>query len=401
MTYVQYFYNIGGCTMKSNNIVNPKTAKSAYPLRNKFVKLLHTAGMTENALDDVFVMTEHMSSDSLLKKLWSLSFSSSQESVLYDFKLVSKEYYANSSSTYIPAELIIPLRNELRFQYTLVHKDFLTINEATCKAYAPIFQDFVKEMGMDKILSAGLMILVLDFLTLNLWKTPTFVEKTLFLLKSSNGSYVHGGLRNIGLTQNEAQELSSRATAISKLMENIKSIAIKACTLPLSTEIFVDSVSYKPQSPNWTTPMARLGSMLRERGINLPDEPQTDGTENTAESDELESHENQLFYAENSSAEINATVPTIIGTIAENSEGNSDNTPQEVSSTPNIISPRTNNLENAFRAVTPQEVIQNMDILKEFIHVADEVAYAGFSVKEVLEKLSAIRKFLDGFEALS
>lgn len=387
--------------MKNNTVFNTKSVKSAYPLRNKFVKLLNEAGMAENSLDDAFVIAEYMSPDSLLKKLWGLSFSSSQESVLYDLKLVSREYYANTSNTYIPAELVIPFRNELRFQYTLAHKDFLTINEASCREYSPIFEQFVKEMGMDKILSAGLMILVLDFLALHLWKDEHYVEKTLFLLKSSNKKYIHGGLKNIGLTQNEARELSTRSIAIAKLMDGIKFLGIKNGALPLSNEIFLNFEGYKPESRNWTTPMANLADKLKENGIDLPDEAQPDEIDKADETDEQESHGIEVLNSESSSVEIKDTVPSISGTIAEDFDGSADYISEEFSLEPDIVNPRTTNLENSFTAVTPMAVLQNMDVLKEFIHATNEVAYAGFSVKEVLEKISAIRKLLDGFEALS
>lgn len=379
---------------------NHLSTNSAFPLRSKFIKLLHEAGIAENSLDDAFVQIELMSSDALLKILWDLSFSESQESALNELNLVSKEDYVSTHKAYIPQELVIPFRNELRYQYSLIYTDFLTFNTNSLTEYAPIFEQFVKEMGMDKILSSGLAIMVFNFLSTYLWKDESYVDKAIFLLNSHNDNFIHGGLRSIGLNRNEAQELSHRAKAIAKLIDAVKSIAKKNSILPLVNEFFINSISYENQSRNWTTPMANLATMLKDKGFDLPDDVQPDETNVAVEPDKMKSHETDVLDAKNSSAETRITVPTIVGIIAEDSDDTADSKSKEFSSTPNTVNPRTINQENTFKAVTPLEVLQNMAVLKEFIHVADKVTNTGFNVKEVLEKLSAIRKILDGFEAL-
>lgn len=355
----------------SNAMTVNNSVQSVYPLRSKFTNLLFKAGLTGNSLDNAFMVAEHMNKASLLKKLWALSFVESQEWALNSFNLTCQKEYTGIFDAYVPSELVIPFRNELRFQYTQAHKDFLAIN-SSYEEYAQIFEQFVKDMGMDKILSAGIMIKVMDFLALYLWRNATYVEKTIFLLKSNKDNCIHGGLKNIGLNRNEALALNSRAMAIANLLENIRMIAIENKELALSSEIFSMTEDYKPQCNNWNTPFSNLGNMLKENGFELPDEP--NGTDNGPdESDGPDEHDD-----------------TTDGTAG-------DNTAEEVSSTPNMVEPK---LDDAFKDVTLQEVLQNMDVLKEFIRAAEEVAYAGFSVKEVLEKLSAIRKLLDGFEAL-
>ena len=352
--------------MTANNSV-----QSVYPLRNKFTNQLFKAGLTGNSLDNAFMVAEHMNKASLLKKLWALSFVQSQEWALNSFNLTCQKEYTGIFDAYIPRELVITFRDELRFQYTKIHKDFLTIN-SSYEDYSQVYEQVLKEMGMDKLLSVGIMIKVLDFLALSLWRNATYVEKTIFLLKTGKENYVHGGLKNIGLNRNEALALNNRAKAIANLLENIKIIAITNNELALSSEIFSMTEDYKPQWNNWNTPFSNLGNMLKENGFELPDEP--NGTDNGPdESDGPDEHDD-----------------TTDGTAG-------DNTAEEVSSTPNMVEPK---LDDAFKAVTLQEVLQNMDVLKEFIRAAEEVAYAGFSVKEVLEKLSSIQKLLDGFEAL-
>lgn len=353
-------------SMTANNSV-----QSVYPLRNKFTNQLFKAGLTGNSLDNAFMVAEHMNKASLLKKLWALSFVKSQEWALNSFNLTCDQNYTGIFDAYVPNVLVIPFRDELRFQYTQAHKDFLAIN-SSYEDYAQIYEQFLKEMGMDKILSVGIMIKVLDFLAIHLWRNPIYVEKTFNLLKSDKDNYIYGGLKNIGLNHNEALTLNIRAKAIANLLENIQKIAMENKELALSSEIFSMTEDYKPQWNNWNTPFSNLGNMLKENGFELPDEP--NGTDNGPdESDGPDEHDD-----------------TTDGTA-------DDNTAEEVSSTPNMVEPK---LDDAFKAVTPQEVLQNMDVLKEFIRAAEEVAYAGFSVKEVLEKLSAIRKLLDGFEAL-
>lgn len=130
--------------------------------------------------------------------------------------------------------------------------------------------------------------------------------------------------------------------------------------------------------------MANLGDMLKQNGYELPDGP-----------DEPDSTAN----LESTDVTVTGTaIPTLVGTVSDMPVGTTDSTAEEVSSTPNIVEPK---LDDAFKIVTPEEVLKNTDVLKEFIRAAEEVAYAGFNVKEVLEKQSAIRKLLDGFEALS
>lgn len=370
----------------SNAMTVNNSVQSVYPLRSKFTNLLFKAGLTGNSLDNAFMVAEHMNKASLLKKLWALSFVESQEWALNSFNLTCDQNYTGIFDAYVPNVLVIPFRNELRFQYTQAHKDFLAIN-SSYEEYAQIFEQFVKDMGMDKILSAGIMIKVMDFLALYLWRNATYVEKTIFLLKSNKDNCIHGGLKNIGLNRNEALALNSRAMAIANLLENIRMIAIENKELALSTEVFDMTEDYKPQRNSWNTPLANLGDMLKQNGYELPDGPGEPDITANLETTDVKSNEPVTGTA----------IPTLVGTVSDMPVGTIDSTVEEVSSTPNIVEPKLN---DAFKAITPQEVLQNMDVLKEFIRAAEEVAYAGFSVKEVLEKQSAIRKLLDGFEAL-
>lgn len=381
--------------MKSTNSMTVNNSvQSVYPLRNKFTNLLFKAGLTGNSLDNAFMVSEHMNKASLLKKLWALSFVKSQEWALNSFNLTCQQEYTGIFDAYVPSELVIPFRNELRFQYTQAHKDFLTIT-SSYEEYAQIFEQFIKDMGMDKILSAGIMIKVLDFLSIHLWRNPIYVEKTFNLLKSNKDNYIYGGLKNIGLNHNEALTLNIRAKAIANLLENIQKIAMENKELALSYEIFSMTEDYKPQSNNWNTPLAHLGDMLKENGYELPDGPDESDVLSTT----FASTANLETTNETDQKTMTGTaIPTLVGTVSDMSDDTTDSTTEEFSSTPNIVEP---NLDDAFKPVTAHEVLQNMDVLKEFIRVAEEVAYAGFSVKEVLEKQSAIRKLLDGFEALS
>lgn len=370
--------------MKSTNSMTVNNSvQSVYPLRSKFTNLLFKAGLTGNSLDNAFMVAEHMNKASLLKKLWALSFVESQEWALNSFNLTCQKEYTGIFDAYVPSELVIAFRNELRFQYAQAHRDFLAIN-SSYEEYAQIFEQFVKDMGMDKILSAGIMIKVMDFLALYLWRNATYVEKTIFLLKSNKDNCIHGGLKNIGLNRNEALALNSRAMAIANLLENIRMIAIENKELALSTEVFGMTEDYKPQRNSWNTPLANLGDMLKQNGYELPDGP-----------DEPDSTAN----LESTDVTVTGTaIPTLVGTVSDMPVGTTDSTAEEVSSTPNIVEPK---LDDAFKIVTPEEVLKNTYVLKEFIRASEEVAYAGFNVKEVLEKQSAIRKLLDGFEALS
>lgn len=331
----------------AKDILNESNFKSSYDLRSRFVSQLQSAGLRENTLDHAFSSAEYMGKSWLLKRLWALSFPESAEWALNSFSLTGYKQQEELYDAVIPSELVIPFRNELRYQYTLVHKDFLKIAD---NEYARPFGQFIQELGMDKILSAGIFMRIVDFLSKNIWLNSSLVEKTIHLLKSSKINYRYGGLKNIGLRHHEIMALLDKSEAIAALLKKVFEISISKQEVILPSDIFVQE-DVDEQSTDvdedWSTPFAHLDTLVKENNYKLS---------NFSEQNEQEEE-----------------------------ECTSEETP----------------VTNSLKVLTPADVIMHQDVLHEFICVTEKIRSLGFNPKEVLEKLSALHKLLEGFSELS
>ena len=323
------------------------SSKSAYPLRNKFLRqLIIKTGLDTDALDDAITIANEMDEATMLNTLWAMSFSFSREKALNQLHVTTdklNELLEDNGMVLVPSEFVYSLRNELRHQYTLVHQGFLSTPD---DEHAECFEQFVQSMGMDKILSTVIYTKVSRFLAKYLSPSSTsIISKTIYLLKSDLGNFRYGGLKNIGFISLEAKELLDRTGAIADLLENLYEAS------------FPKGISSKSVlNEKWNRPFEDLDKMLEESGFTF-------STGKTIE------------------------IPV------QPEEG--DDSAENVSIEP------VEHASLAVSRVTSIDVLQNPDLFKQFIRGYDDISQAGFDINEVIEKLDAIRNLLHSYDALS
>lgn len=204
----------------TNTIKNATGAfatKSIYHLRGKTLNLLRNAGLADNALDDGIHAFLPKNTSDAVKILWSMSFESSMVWALSQLGISTEKNSNWHAKIQISSSLVKCFRNELRYQYKQDHPDFLQVpNE-----FSEPFDEFIKKMGMDTILSFGIFQKLYDFINRNHVTNTYLVDKTIHLLESKWENYRYGGLKNIGLTDGEANELLNKAKDIANLADEI------------------------------------------------------------------------------------------------------------------------------------------------------------------------------------
>lgn len=234
-----------------------KNNKSKYPLRTKFASKLKGVGLAEDAMDNAIDIALGMTNEELLNSLWEMSFPESQLRALNRFGITTDDDKSNKDGkTCIPSDFVPFLRNELRFQYTRIYPSFLAIPDVK---YANSFKQFLKKMAMDKVLSAGIFEKVFDFLSRNFSTDHSFVEKTIYLLKSDRENYRYGGLINIGFRTEEAKSLLDKAPDIASLVENISKVMEESLPQHLTSGAYQN------------LPFKGLDEMLKAKGIEVID----------------------------------------------------------------------------------------------------------------------------------
>ena len=318
-------------------------SKSTYSLRNKFLKQLVKAGLATDALDDAITIANDMDETTMLNTLWAMSFSFSMEQALNQLHVTTNEALEGDGMVLVPSEFVYSLRNELRYQYTLVHQGFLSVPD---DEHAECFEQFLKSMGMDKILSTVIYKKVSRFLAKYFSPYGTgLVPKTIYLLKSDFANFRYGGLSNIGFIHFESKELLDRTEAIANLLKSLfEAISPK------------DTSSESVSSQMRHRPFEDLDKMLEESGFTFPTE---------------ETNEIPVQPEEGDGSAENVSIEPV--------EHTSPDVP----------------------TVTSIDVIQNQDLFKQFIRGYDDISQAGFDVNEVIEKLDAIRNLLLSYDALS
>lgn len=250
------------------------TSTQEIKFRGKFLKQIGDGKEKEiQAFQKACLVFLDLYAGDALKSLWAMSFKESQENSLNALGLTASKVASSNTLVYIPQELVIPLRNELRYQYKAVHENFLRLD---CPdEYVKAYNDFTKVIGMDEILSASILIRCICFITLNQNNT-SWISKTIYLLGSTGKeNLLYGGLKNICLKTYEAKTLFDKAPCISKFLENLWDIS-RETPLPSPNSLFKkdeENVS-KETLPklNWNTPFAGLAEMLKANGVVLPDE---------------------------------------------------------------------------------------------------------------------------------
>lgn len=327
--------------------------KSRYNLRSKFKLQLERFSLSENFFDSCFDSAISMSSNMLKKKLWDMSFNESVDGVLKFFGLSVNE--GGDGSKRINPELVLPLRNELRWQYTTnIDKNFLKPS-FSLPCYEEAYTKFSKEFGTDQILKSGIITYLEIFLRLD---DRSLTEKTIFLLKSKKENFIYGGLRNIGMKSYEANLFISKGEVIGNF--------ISECYL-LSEEnggsIMEDNVTSQVEATT-ASPFANLGHLLKDKGIELPE-----------------------FCEEENPSESSQTEESV-----------SQHT-QELDKTPELPEDEKN-LEVAPIPEVLNQIMGNAALVDDFINIYDEVVKAGLDVNYLISKRDAVKTLLDGYFGL-
>ncbi len=327
--------------------------KSRYNLRSKFKHQLERFSLSENFFDSCFDSAISMSSNMLKKKLWDMSFKESVDGVLKFFGLSVNE--GGDGSKRINPELVLPLRNELRWQYTTnIDKNFLKPS-FSLPCYEEAYTKFSKEFGTDQILKSGIITYLEIFLRLD---DRSLTEKTIFLLKSKRENFIYGGLRNIGMKSYEANLFISKGEVIGNF--------ISECYL-LSEEnggsMMEDNVTSQVEATT-ASPFANLGHLLKDKGIELPE-----------------------FCEEENPSESSQTEESV-----------SQHT-QELDKTPELPEDEKN-LEVAPIPEVLNQIMGNAALVDDFINIYDEVVKAGLDVNYLISKRDAVKTLLDGYFGL-
>ena len=327
--------------------------KSRYNLRSKFKLQLERFSLSENFFDSCFDSAISMSSNMLKKKLWDMSFKESVDGVLKFFGLSVNE--GGDGSKRINPELVLPLRNELRWQYTTnIDKNFLKPS-FSLPCYEEAYTKFSKEFGTDQILKSGIITYLEIFLRLD---DRSLTEKTIYLLKSKRENFIYGGLRNIGMKSYEANLFISKGEVIGNF--------ISECYL-LSEEnggsMMEDNVTSQVEATT-ASPFANLGHLLKDKGIELPE-----------------------FCEEENPSESSQTEESV-----------SQHT-QELDKTPELPEDEKN-LEVAPIPEVLNQIMGNAALVDDFINIYDEVVKAGLDVNYLISKRDAVKTLLDGYFGL-
>lgn len=191
------------------------TTMNGMKFRTKFLDKLSKTGVSMNVIEMAFDFAFDMEENSFFWLLWKLSFDDSREKALGQLGLTTDDSYVNVGMELIPIELVMPLRNELRYQYQLKHKDFLS-------GYASNYEELYNAMDEDIILTAGICKRLYKYI-----KTHRNVDdrnRVIFLLKSSSKeNFVFGSLKELGFTSAEAEVLFPKADVIASVFKEMAS----------------------------------------------------------------------------------------------------------------------------------------------------------------------------------
>lgn len=217
----------------------------------------------------------------------------------------------------ISPENVSKLRDELRHQYEKLHNGYLTVDvsdecipafEALSKKASPITASMVNELCSYRLHGRD-------------------VPRALFLLKSDKENFFFGGICDIGFNTKEAEYLKPFHMEIHNLLK-----AMYDCQ----------------QDASKNTPLDKLGSMVKEAGIELPFDMGKDPKE--------------------ASNEAQAEQPV--------------------------------EADFGFRPLTPEGILEHKDVFTAFIESCDmnlllQIGRFGFDLNKVISKKEAISKVLE------
>ena len=206
-----------------------------FTFRNKFLNAVSSQDIP--AFQIAFGKFCEMNSNDAILFLWQLTYTAEEmvPSLLEKIGL---------NLEIIPFASINTLRNELRIQYTKVHRDFLDV--AIPEDCTQAFTDLVNQS--DKIIAH----IVYNHCQKAVYADDSSFERTLYLLQSDKESHYFGGIRSLGFNKSEANYLKPYHMQISILLKMLR--------------------EHTQTSSFSCTPFAGLKQKVADAGIPLPSE---------------------------------------------------------------------------------------------------------------------------------
>lgn len=289
-----------------------------------------------------------MSEYKALSTLWKLTYNPSE--TLRSFGLTSDKDYAEDETLpfkgfdFIPEELIIPLRNELRYQRTLVIPNFP--EHSVSEKWYEAFEALKNATGQDMITC----VIILDKCNNALAYFPDIeIEHSIDLLNNPLDNKLFGGIRNLRFNYDEANYLKPYATHIAAL---------------LSAMLEEKKLHSKPN-----TPMSGLGKLIEEKGFLLEETSAEEAT-NVVKTASIEN------------------VDVIEESCEEDAPAPEENVAESTSPSENVLQ------------ITARTILDNMEVLENFLSAFKKLEEVGFNPSEVISKLDAISKNLESIKAL-
>lgn len=321
--------------------------------RNKFASKLPEE-LTETVTEAIRQVNS-LSPQKALDTLWSLTCN--PEETLQRLGMTTDKALSEGEDSLlrlpklIPEELIIPLRNELRYQRTCVDKSFgkITVSDSLKDA----FDAFYDAISQDDITALAVLNNCQKFVH---HFDDRAMNRCIALLSSNKENFVFGGLRTIMFDFNEANYLLPFAEAIKHLLNTM----------------YEDHL----QERRGNSPFACLASMLD--GMNAEEE-----TEQPSD----------IPFEENVVATDSSDVPSEENAVetAEIPCTTEEETATEEGPTKEDISKQT---------VSALNIAANAKLFGDFLNAYNRLKDANFDPEEVISKMDAISSILESFKAL-
>lgn len=255
----------------------------------------------------------------------------------------------------IPEDLILPWRDELRYQRKNFHKDFLeiTISQNCEEAYTALLN------SSDAVIAA---IVYKMCYKLCMYSIDADIERSLYLLNSSKDENIFGGIRSLHFNREEALVLKKYAPKISNLLD----------------ALWKDQVEQKKLETN--KPLAKqLEAWCQTH-------PLTDDANDASlgvTSDEVTIEASNEVPAETSGKE-NLTSYEIP----------EEEMPFQFSANPTEMLDFEKNLN-------PQNILEDAGLFETFVEAYHQLKKAGYDTQKVVDKMEAIVKILEASRILN
>lgn len=315
---------------------------SKIQFRNKFVKRF------QNCLDSLrdkiekitIEFVNNTSNDECFKILWYMTYNPSEIFKLFGLQISNPESKEHDENiTIFPEDLIIPWRDELRYQRQKFYEDFLkiTFSKSCEEAYTALLNssDAVIATVVYKMCSK-----------LCMYSTDVEIERSLYLLNSSKDENVFGGIRSLHFNREEALFLKKYASKISNLLD----------------ALWKEQIEQKKLETN--RPLAKQLEAWCQK------HPLTDDANDTC-------------------SEVTSDGVTSTDTSTSNVE------------MPSMETSNPAEMLDSEKILSPQNILEDAELFETFIGVYHQLKEVGYEPQKVVGKMEAIVKILEASKILN